>query len=288
MAIPNSRGVQPIAHGTQRSGAPRRQIFFRTLLFAMLVAPGVRSFAADTSPPAAVRPAVTETLLTVRARKAYNVARAHFQTQTNSAEAAWQFGRACFDLAEWAADSDERAALANEGIAVCKQLIARAGDSAAAHYYLGMNLGQLARTKGLGALKLVEEMEREFTVARDLDASFDYAGSDRNLALLYRDVPSFSIGSKSKARQHLKAAVELAPDFPENRLNLVETYLKWSDRPAAQREFNLLEKIWPEAKKTLSGDEWDASWFDWNKRYAVVKRKLEDAARPLESPKESK
>ena len=39
--------------------------------------------------------------------------------------------------------------------AACRQALAQGSNSAPAHYYLGMNLGQLARTRGLSALKLV-------------------------------------------------------------------------------------------------------------------------------------
>ena len=100
-----------------------------------------------------------------------------------------------------------------------------------------MNLGQLARTKGLGALKLVDQMEREFSRARELDEQLDYAGPDRNLGLLYRDAPAIgSVGSRTRAREHLKRAVELAPQYPENRLNLIEAYLKWGERTGAYRE----------------------------------------------------
>ncbi len=76
-------------------------------------------------------------------------------------------------------------------------------NSAPAHYYLAMNLGQLARTEFLGALKLVREMEREFKTAAELDAQFDFAGPERSLGLLYRDAPGWpvSIGSKRKARE---------------------------------------------------------------------------------------
>ena len=64
-------------------------------------------------------------------------------------------------------------------------------------------------------------MEADFTRARELDERYDWAGPDRNLGLLYRDAPAIgSVGSRSKARRHLKRAVELAPQYPENRLNL--------------------------------------------------------------------
>ena len=46
----------------------------------------------------------------------------------------------------------------------------------AGHYYLAMNLGQLARTEMIGALKIVKEMENEFEIAADIDPRFDHAG----------------------------------------------------------------------------------------------------------------
>src|SRR5439155_8654955 len=163
----------------------------------------------------------------VRAEQTFQQAEARFQSEPRNTEAAWQFARASFDLAEFATNSTQRAELAEQGIAACKQLLARGPASAAGHYYLGMNLGQLAQTRGIGALKLVTEMEREFSAARDRDESFDYAGPDRSLGLLYRDAPTLvSIGSRSRATKHLERAVELAPDYPENRLNLIEACLK--------------------------------------------------------------
>src|SRR5205823_14683162 len=90
----------------------------------------------------------------------YQEARKKFQNCTNDAEAAWQFGRACFDWADFAKDDDQRESVANEGIAACRQLIARDPKSVAGHYYLAMDLGQLAQTKTLGALRIVQEMER--------------------------------------------------------------------------------------------------------------------------------
>src|SRR5439155_14472761 len=139
---------------------------------------------------------------------------------------------------------------------------------------LGMNLGQLARTKGLGALKIVDQMEREFKAARELDEHLDYAGPDRNLGLLYRDAPSVgSVGSRTKARKHLQRAAELAPEYPENGLNLIETCLRWSDRNGARRELKALEAAWPEARSKFSGPNWSVSWADWEQRLKLGKKK---------------
>jgi hypothetical protein len=75
------------------------------------------------------------------------------------------------------------------------------------------------------------------------------------------------VGSQSKARKHLERAVELAPDYPENRLNLAEAALKWRDKKLAQRERDALQILWPVAKTNFAGADWDAFWADWQPRY---------------------
>jgi tetratricopeptide (TPR) repeat protein len=215
--------------------------------------------------------------LVQRAEQKYQEARKRFQDNTNDVEAAWQFGRACFDRAEFSKNDDQREMIANQGIAACRPVIERDPKSAPGHYYLAMNLGQLARTKTLGALKLVDEMEREFKLARNLDPKFDYAGPDRNLGLLYFEAPGWpaSIGNKSKARKHLEQTAELVPTYPENHLCLLEAYLKWGDQKNAQRELKATEELLSKARKEFSGDDWTQSWADWDKRW----KKIRDQAR---------
>ena len=208
-----------------------------------------------------------------------------YQAHPDDPQAAWHFARATFDLADFATNNTQRAGLAQDGIDACKKALAANPNSAPLHYYLGLNQGQLARTRTLGALRLVDLMEREFSQAIELDSSFDYAGAERSLGLLYRDAPVFaSIGSKSKARLHLQRAVDLAPGYPENRLNLIESELKWGERKAAREQLKLLEAGWPEAQKAFSGPEWAASWSDWNARLVKVQKILGEPAR-LESPR---
>src|ERR1044072_5533743 len=60
-----------------------------------------------------------------RAEQNYLDARRRYQSNTNDAEAAWQFGRACFDWADLARENERRESIANEGIAACRQWIAR-------------------------------------------------------------------------------------------------------------------------------------------------------------------
>jgi tetratricopeptide (TPR) repeat protein len=219
------------------------------------------------------------------AEQVYKEKAKRYQEHSRDVEAAWQFGRASFDLGELATNNAERAEIADRAIAACQQALTTDRKCAPAHYYLALNLGELARTKSMGALKLVAQMEGELITASELDKNFDFGGPDRSLGLLYRDAPSFiSIGSRSKARQHLQRAIELASDYPENRLDLIESCLKWGDRTEARRELAALEAIWPKAREKLRGPEWSNSWTEWSAQLEEFKRKVEESSK-LETPR---
>jgi len=221
------------------------------------------------------------------ANLAYQQAKVAYTSEPEKAETAWAFGRACFDWAEFSTNDVQRTALAQEGIRACEQALAHDPDSVGAHYYLGMNQGQLARTMSLGALKLVNQMEAQFETALQLDATFNYAGPHRNLGLLYLQAPGWpvSVGNRSKARSHLHKAVELAPLYPENRLNLMEAYEQWKDTESLRRQMKEWESHLAEARKVFSGAVWSGDWSLWDQRLKALLQRLEDAPPDLRSPK---
>jgi hypothetical protein len=119
-------------------------------------------------------------------------------------------------------------------------------------------------------------MESEFQAAAGMDPHFDFAGPARGLGLLYLQAPDspISIGSQPKASQFLKSAVTLAPDYPDNILNLIEAYLTWDDHANAQKELQVLDALWPKAQTNLAGVKWEESWDDWSKRRNTARLKL--------------
>jgi tetratricopeptide (TPR) repeat protein len=214
------------------------------------------------------------------AEKEFARAQSQFKSAPDNPTNAWQFARAAFDYAEFSTNNTQRAALANLGIAACRPLVVLQPELAAGHYYLAMNLGQLARTEYLGALALVKEMELEFKTAGKLDPQLDHAGPKRNLGLLYRDAPGWpvSIGNPSKSLSLLRQAVKLSPDFPENYLHLIESYLKWNEPDDAKKELRALDAVWPAAQTDLTGDKWVQSWDNWSTRRDAARKQL--AANP--------
>ena len=265
------------AHCLPVSRGPTTVLAFSVAVFAMIRPDSVR---------AAVKSEVADRA-GLRCGRTYADARAFYHASPTNAEAAWQLGRACFDWAEFATNDTQRAKIAGEGIAACRQALGLNTNSAPTHYYLGMNLGQLADTKrNPSAFKIVKEIERSFLAARGLDEKFDYAGPDRNLGLLYSQAPVLiSVGSRSKARQHLQRAVQLAPEYPENRLNFIEACLKWGDRTGARRELAALDTLWPAAQTNFAGDLWATSWADWEARLKKARKKIEGLVKTIESPR---
>jgi tetratricopeptide (TPR) repeat protein len=227
-----------------------------------------------------------------RAEAEFHHAQTQFQSNTNEPPAAWQFARACYDFADFATNNTERAALAELGIAACRQLLMREPRSAPGHYYLGMNFGTLADAEApsMTAYKLVHEIEREFKSAAELDEHFDFAGPARNLGELYFHAPGWplSVGSKHKAREWLERAVKLAPNYPENHLNLIEARLKWNDRAGAQRELKTLDTLWPDAQTIFTGAAWERSWNEWSTRRDAARKKLDEPVVPSKPPKNSR
>lgn len=279
-ARPN-KPAEPTGGRGKRLLTPRRRVLFGSFDAVVLAAVFLGSVLAR---------AESDTVVKARqqAATAYAEARALYRNSLTNTETAWQFGRASFDWAEFATNNAQRAEVSEAGIAACRQAVAGEPKSAPGHYYLAMNLGHLADTiRSPSAFKMVKEIEREFFAAHSLDEQFDHAGPDRNLGLLYEQAPVvISVGSRSKARRHLQRAVQLAPAYPENRLNLIEACLKWRDWNGARSELNALDVLWPAARTNFTGDAWTMSWADWKTRREKARRKIEQSARPIMSPKD--
>src|SRR5439155_14841534 len=126
MATTNSSAVGPLRGSSKlkgqsswkaQTGRSRWSLFLGTWIFFWAL-----SFELGASRAAAAEVRVTS--VPARPQRLYQEAKARWRKETNSVEAAWQFGRAAFDLAELATTDASRAALANEGIEACRRAIA--------------------------------------------------------------------------------------------------------------------------------------------------------------------
>ena len=219
----------------------------------------------------------------------YVETKAQFAHDTTNSQTAWHFARACFERADFSTNAAQRAALAEQGIAASKRAIELSSNSAAAYFYLGVNLGQLARTKLFTALGLLDEMEVAWEKSIALDAKFHYAAADRSLGLLYLDAPGWplSLGSRSKARIHLQKATKLVPDYPDNHLCWLEAQVKWGETKAVKARLAAVETMMQSARTNLTGERWSRDWEDWDARWKAIKTKADGNA-SAQSPRGAK
>lgn len=236
---------------------------------------------AQTSPKAET-PA-PEAAFLAGAKSSYEAAIQSKTTNANKLQASVDLSRTAFDYADLAPNDSVRETISTAGIAAAREAIALQTNSAAAHYYLALNLGQLARTKKLRALRLLDDMEAELKTVIQLDPKFDYAGGDRTLGVLYLEAPGWpiSLGNNAKARAHLTKALALAPEFPDNHLSLMEALSKWNESKALQERIAAYKSILPAAKTNFTGPDWENEWFDWTRRFEKIQDKNKKAGRDL-------
>ncbi|MFM7101503.1 MAG: hypothetical protein ACKO3N_10060 [Verrucomicrobiota bacterium] len=229
----------------------------------------------------------SQSTATAEAQRRLEGLRRSFADQSTNVTVAWQLGRACFDRAELAGAPAEREALGLEGMRACRRGIELSPTNAASHYYLALNLGQVARIRRLSALKLVREMETELLATARLDAHLDHAGADRALALLYRDAPGWpvSVGNHQLARRHFQRSLTVEPDYPGNRMAWAEFLLGQGDWTAVREQVRQLEAGWEDARRHLAGPAWESSWREWQARLDRIQARLrERAATGRDSP----
>lgn len=230
----------------------------------------------------------TNAVFAAWAQSEFCAAQERYAAQPDVETNAWQLGRATYDWAEFATNNQQRAGIAQAGIAACRHLVEFHPDSAAGHYYLGMSYGELAQAEApsIAAYKLIREIEHEFKQATELEEGLDYGGPARCLGLLYRDAPGWpiSIGSHRKAREYLERAAVLAPAFPENQMNLLESYIRWHEPDHAEQAWRKLAGVWPAAQTNFTGAAWGWTWADWTRRRAAARSDFERAFKRSPAP----
>jgi hypothetical protein len=66
----------------------------------------------------------------------------------------------------------------------------------------------------------------------------------------------------------------LAPEFPDNQIFLIESYLKWGEKSEAVAHYKNALPLIEKARNVLTGEYWNASWADWTVRLKKISDKL--------------
>jgi tetratricopeptide (TPR) repeat protein len=103
------------------------------------------------------------------------------------------------------------------------------------------------------ALFLIGSVLDGFKRARQLDPSIDDAGPDRNLGILYHELP-FLLRDRKQALKHLERAYALAPMRAANRLPLAMALVESGRTDEAKRHLEFLRR----GDFTVSSEHWRA------------------------------
>lgn len=141
--------------------------------------------------------------------------------------------------------SDRKAEISRfalEAIGFCEKAVRADENRAEGYYYRAIATGLYAEQNKLKSRDAMKRIERDALRAIELDAALSHGGPHRLLGALYLRAPGppTGVGSLRRASQHIRQAVQLAPDYPENLLFLAELHLKSRNRQEAQR---LVEQV---------------------------------------------
>lgn len=174
-------------------------------------------------------------------------------------EACWKGARAAAWIAARAKDEEERKRYAMEGIELANSAVVVRPDGAEGHYYRARAMGELADVDHSYGVDAVKRMEEDCLAVIASDARFDHAAGHRFVGILYLECPGppTSIGSARKAKKHLDQALDLAPDWPENRLWRGRFARKEEeDRERARKELQAVIDAATPPGHTTEAEEW--------------------------------
>lgn len=147
-------------------------------------------------------------------------------------------------------ETDDKAALilTEKGRKLAAEIIHIDPENGIAHYLAAFLAGRNAQLKPLMGLDLVKVIEQEALRAATLSPKVDYGGADRILGTLYLKAPEppISVGDLDKSLEHYAKAVQIAPDYAQNRLGLAAAYLEDDSKEKACVQYNKILELEPE------------------------------------------
>ncbi len=146
-----------------------------------------------------------------------------------------------------AGSNQVRRSWADQARSAAEEAVRTGPESAEAYAVYGEALGQWANArKSMRSLSAVKKAVAALQRALTLKPNFAYA--HMLLAQFYRQSPSlFSVGSKSKALEHARLAVQYGPGYAINHLALAEALLEHGQKKEAIQELQIIVSLVPPA-----------------------------------------
>ena len=132
-----------------------------------------------------------------------------------------------------------KAKIIKQALEMAGHCVAERPKEAGCYYYRGQVTGLYYENHLFGYQGGVRSMIADWQKALELDPKFDHGGPDRMLGEIYTDLPKY-FGTKdvrqdlNKAIQHLEKSIQIAPDYPTQRIDLATALLKANRKDEAR------------------------------------------------------
>ncbi|MCB1141804.1 MAG: tetratricopeptide repeat protein [Leptospiraceae bacterium] len=138
------------------------------------------------------------------------------------------------------------------------------------NFWYASNVGMLGLCRGMMAsLASVDPMKKSYEIVLKENENFFFAGPHRALGRLYHMAPGWpiSVGNKTKALQHLERAIEIGPDFFNNRLYLAELYIDIGQKEKAKKQLEWMANNEPKPEHKVEDIVYKEKGLEILKRY---------------------
>jgi tetratricopeptide (TPR) repeat protein len=164
---------------------------------------------------------------------------------------------------------------AESGMAYAERCIEVAPNTPDCYYWRAVNTGLYHSVKVVGYQRGIKQMIDDCNAVIAMGReNYDYGGPWRIQGQIFTKLPETGGRPDSltrdldKALVYLRKAVELAPDYPENRIALAEALYKEGETDAARAELDIAKQKTPEWRN-------DASYPEWKNTIARLMNKID-------------
>lgn len=158
---------------------------------------------------------------------------------TSSVASSWQEAKEAVKRADAASNKRDKADLAQVAIAKADHCLLTNPEEANCYYYRAIGRGLYYEAHIIGYQEGLRQMVDDLTKVIALSPTTDHAGAYRVLAQIYSQSPEWGGANDvtrdiSKAEEYALRAIELAPDYPANYLELSTVMLSQKEGEKAE------------------------------------------------------
>ena len=159
-----------------------------------------------------------------------------------------------------------------------KLCLERMPENAGCYYWRAVNTGLYYSIHIIGYQRGIKQMIADCKKVNKLSPSYEHAGAYRMLGQLYTQLPQTAgrpdsiTRDLSLADDYLQKAIEIAPDYPENRLSYASTLLAEGKTSEAAKELAKTKELMPHWKKDISYNDWKKTTLTLDKKIAKASK----------------